>query len=494
MECDDEILCPEDLGVDLVTPQQAHDSHYAADTGPIMPTSETAAIGAGAGASGVGGTGAGAGAGVASPLERPGCLPFRDDSPRMGDDAEAMPPSPLLPHHEPVLAGLGDHRRSIGQRAIELRTMLKEELTGRFAIIPDYLDSIQGGKPMSWRRPLIQYIYDVGLEYGFSSVTTFTAVQIFDRFLSKFRVDKKELQLLTLVACFCSAKLNESATPGMVPMTASELVARCGGLVSCADILRAEVVMSSALQWDLNCITAFDFMSHLSCLIKDKHMATCVYQQASKLVAAFTLEPESLHYAPSTVGVAALATAYKLLGIDPTPFMHWISSDHGISVSVPDVLLTQMASKYYAHYGPPPAAPRSHVPPPPSVPAPPLAPVATPTITTTAAAVAAAAATDVGVGAGAGFVDGFAPNPLSPLTVSTPLRSTSPPVCVEGKMCTSSPTSGAPACASVPAPAPAAAPRPRATTSESCDASPPEPSKRLFSSAVHHVVIDTHMP
>ena len=104
----------------------------------------------------------------------------------------------------------------------QLATMLATEASGRVAVSPSYIITVHKGYLVpSWRRQIVEWVFDVAEEFGLSPTCAFAAAQLLDRFLSRQQVRHSELQMLGLACIIIASKLHESCPLRMVR------VARC---------------------------------------------------------------------------------------------------------------------------------------------------------------------------------------------------------------------------------------------------------------------------
>lgn len=214
-------------------------------------------------------------------------------------------PPPLLPFD-----GLALH---------QLQTLLQQEASGRYAVVPDYMTSVYGGAMVPrWRQQLVEWMAEVVREFHLSDATYFAAVQLLDRLLSARRIRAEELQAFALVCCIVCAKIHDSK---FIRMSHVERYFR--DIAQVADVVAMEVAVSNALAWDLVGCTPFDFLSQLCGLVPAEAtkglfgfqdaatLGRVLLKDSVCLARLAASEYDLLQYSPSEVGTACFMLAAR---------------------------------------------------------------------------------------------------------------------------------------------------------------------------------------
>ncbi|GAV64002.1 Cyclin_N domain-containing protein/Cyclin_C domain-containing protein [Cephalotus follicularis] len=125
-----------------------------------------------------------------------------------------------------------------------------------------FSDVISDGSLLLARREAVEWILRVKAHYGFTALTTFLAVNYFDRFISsfKFQRDKPWMGQLAAVACLSlAAKVEETQVPLLLDLQVEE----SRYVFEAKTIQRMELLVLSSLQWRVNPVTPISYIDHI---------------------------------------------------------------------------------------------------------------------------------------------------------------------------------------------------------------------------------------
>lgn len=169
---------------------------------------------------------------------------------------------------------------------------------------PQYMDN-QPDLSAAARAAVVDWLIGVQVKYGLKTDTLFLSVSLLDAFLSKKRVEHKDLQLVACASAFVAAKFEEIDPPEV-----RDFVDITGNICSKEDILKMEVRMLSVLGFCLCKPTAASYLGcyQLDCDNADVHRALLQYVLELAL-----LELNMLRFSPSVQAAAAsLVSCYSL--------------------------------------------------------------------------------------------------------------------------------------------------------------------------------------
>ncbi|CAG0900859.1 unnamed protein product, partial [Darwinula stevensoni] len=121
-----------------------------------------------------------------------------------------------------------------------------------------YFKCIQRDIKPHMRRIVADWMLEVCEEQACSEEVFVLAMNILDRFLCLVEIQKSQLQLLGAVCLFLASKLKETR-----PLSARALVIYTANSITLNQLLDWEILVLARLKWDLNAITAHDFVDYM---------------------------------------------------------------------------------------------------------------------------------------------------------------------------------------------------------------------------------------
>ncbi|CAH1115920.1 unnamed protein product [Phaedon cochleariae] len=175
------------------------------------------------------------------------------------------------------------------------------------------------------RAILLDWVMEVCEVYHLRRVTYYLSVDYFDRFLSiRPDVPKNQLQLVGVTCLFLASKLEEIYPPRL-----TEFSYVCDGACSPEEILACELLILNSLGWDLNIMTASDWLNlymqihfQAGTVARQKlhvdmnrdfffpQYSGYQFTRASQLIDMFSLDPGFLKFSYSAIAAAAMYFMY----------------------------------------------------------------------------------------------------------------------------------------------------------------------------------------
>ncbi|KAJ1689740.1 hypothetical protein LUZ63_013895 [Rhynchospora breviuscula] len=178
---------------------------------------------------------------------------------------------------------------------------------------PDYLESMQSGITPEMRATLVDWMVKVCDDYRFSSDTLYLAVYLVDSFLSKIKIETKQLLLLGTSCILIASKYEERQFKSV----------RVGKLCMDAKFTKAEVIkmesqVLASLGFDISVPTCNTFLRRY---LQVAHASSEIIQPALEPMACYLAELALasyyfLRHLPSKVAASAVFVAKSIL--DPS--------------------------------------------------------------------------------------------------------------------------------------------------------------------------------
>ncbi|DBA05035.1 TPA: hypothetical protein N0F65_000723 [Lagenidium giganteum] len=183
---------------------------------------------------------------------------------------------------------------------------------------PDYIGSIQNDINEKMRTILVDWLVEVGEEYELDSQTFHKAVNLVDRCLMKFKINRKQFQLLGCACMMIAAKFEEVYGPNV-----DEFVYISDQTYTAEEMLQMETKVLHALEYRVASTTCYCFMIRFSLAggLDDQQRSLVMY-----LCDYALLHYQMLQYRPSKVAASAVYLALLMSEREPWhPTLHHFS-------------------------------------------------------------------------------------------------------------------------------------------------------------------------
>eukprot|EP00668_Euglena_longa_P018079 GGOE01022587.1.p1 GENE.GGOE01022587.1~~GGOE01022587.1.p1 ORF type:complete len:281 (-),score=23.32 GGOE01022587.1:777-1619(-) len=171
-----------------------------------------------------------------------------------------------------------------------------------------YLEDSQPDVSQQMRAILVDWLNEVAEEFRLKVETLCLAVYIVDRFLSLVTVQRNQLQLVGVASMLIASKMEE-----ILPPQIDEFVYITDNTYTRDEVLRMELSILNALQYDLTVVTAKEFVG---IYLKVAQASRAVCMLADYLVELTLQEYAFLNWAPSKIAASAVVLA---LSTSPIP-------------------------------------------------------------------------------------------------------------------------------------------------------------------------------
>ncbi|CAI9785179.1 unnamed protein product [Fraxinus pennsylvanica] len=175
----------------------------------------------------------------------------------------------------------------------------------------DYIEKLQSTQAIdaSTRADSVAWILKVQRFYGFQPLTAFLSVNYFDRFLYSRQLPKMNgwpAQLLSVACLSLAAKVEEPLVPSLLDLQ----VEGAKFIFEPRNILRMELVVLRVLDWRLQSISPFSFLSFFAHKIDPTGTNTgFLTSRATEIILSNIQETSFLEYRPSCIAAATILCA-----------------------------------------------------------------------------------------------------------------------------------------------------------------------------------------
>uniref|UniRef100_A0A453Z020 Cyclin D n=2 Tax=Anopheles gambiae TaxID=7165 RepID=A0A453Z020_ANOGA len=136
------------------------------------------------------------------------------------------------------------------------------------------------------------------------------AVNFFDRFLCALAIDRYHLQLLGCCTLLLASKIRQCQ-----PLTVDVLSAYTDHAVSPDQIRNWELLLISKLEWNINAVTAYDYVDHILERVKWGSDDARLREHAHTLIHVCNTETIFMQVEPSLLAVSCIASATRGLNV-----------------------------------------------------------------------------------------------------------------------------------------------------------------------------------
>uniref|UniRef100_A0A182Q5L7 Uncharacterized protein n=1 Tax=Anopheles farauti TaxID=69004 RepID=A0A182Q5L7_9DIPT len=174
----------------------------------------------------------------------------------------------------------------------------------------NYLRGFQKEITPTMRKIVTTWMMEVCDEQKCEEQTFPLAVNFFDRFLCVLQIDRFHLQLLGCCALLLASKIRQCQ-----PFTVDVLSAYTEHAVSAEQIKSWELLLISKLEWNINAVTAYDYVDHILERAKWGSDDSRLREHVHTLIHVCNTESTFLQVEPSLLAVSCIASATRGLNI-----------------------------------------------------------------------------------------------------------------------------------------------------------------------------------
>ncbi|XP_052873480.1 G1/S-specific cyclin-D2 [Anopheles cruzii] len=136
------------------------------------------------------------------------------------------------------------------------------------------------------------------------------SVNFFDRFLCALQIGRNHLQLLGCCSLLLASKIRQCQ-----PLTVDVLSAYTDQAVTSDEIRNFELVLIGRLEWNINAVTAYDYVDHILERAKWGSDDSRLREHAHTLIHVCNTETTFMQVKPSLLAVACIAAATRGLNV-----------------------------------------------------------------------------------------------------------------------------------------------------------------------------------
>uniref|UniRef100_A0A4Y0BJV3 Cyclin N-terminal domain-containing protein n=1 Tax=Anopheles funestus TaxID=62324 RepID=A0A4Y0BJV3_ANOFN len=174
----------------------------------------------------------------------------------------------------------------------------------------NYFATVQQNIKPNMRKIVTTWMLEVCEEQKCEEQTFPLAVNFFDRFLCALAINRHHLQLLGCCALLLASKIRQCQ-----PLTVDVLSAYTDHAVSPDQIRSWELLLISKLEWNINAVTAYDFVDHILERSKWGSDDSRLREHAHTLIHVCNTETIFMQVEPSLLAVSCIASATRGLNV-----------------------------------------------------------------------------------------------------------------------------------------------------------------------------------
>lgn len=174
----------------------------------------------------------------------------------------------------------------------------------------NYFVDVQRDIKPNMRKIVTTWMLEVCDEQKCEEQTFPLAVNFFDRFLCTLAIDRYTLQLLGCCTLLLASKIRQCQ-----PLTVDVLSAYTDHAVSPDQIRNWELLLISKLEWNINAVTAYDYVDHILERAKWGSDDARLREHAHTLIHVCNTETIFMQVEPSLLAVSCIASATRGLNV-----------------------------------------------------------------------------------------------------------------------------------------------------------------------------------
>uniref|UniRef100_A0AAG5DM75 Cyclin N-terminal domain-containing protein n=1 Tax=Anopheles atroparvus TaxID=41427 RepID=A0AAG5DM75_ANOAO len=174
----------------------------------------------------------------------------------------------------------------------------------------NYFAGVQQDIKPNMRKIVTTWMLEVCDEQKCEEQTFPLAVNFFDRFLCALPIDRYHLQLLGCCTLLLASKIRQCQ-----PLTVDVLSAYTDHAVSPDQIRNWELLLISKLEWNINAVTAYDYVDHILERAKWGSDDARLREHAHTLIHVCNTETIFMQVEPSLLAVSCIASATRGLNV-----------------------------------------------------------------------------------------------------------------------------------------------------------------------------------
>ena len=185
-----------------------------------------------------------------------------------------------------------------------IATLREKEVAER--VPPKYMEGLQHSITPRMRNILADWMIEVISRFDTCNETTFLAINILDKYLSRVEVQQRDLQLIGVAAILTASKCED-----IYAIALDDLVAITGNAVAAEDVVAQERKIVTAIDWCLTSPYSIHFLRRYS---KAADSDGFIHTASKFLLELAAVQYDMLEYLPSMQAAAAVYLARRMCG------------------------------------------------------------------------------------------------------------------------------------------------------------------------------------